>query len=39
MLHLPEWQTGEAWEPSEKQCFFANQGALDKKVLSLFSVF
>ena len=30
-------QIGEAWEPSKKQCSFANQGALGRKVLSLFS--
>ena len=37
MLLLPEGQTGEAWEPSKKQCCFGNRGALDRKVLSLLS--
>jgi hypothetical protein len=30
MLHtmlLPETQTGEAWEPSSKQCSFGNRGS------------
>jgi hypothetical protein len=32
---LPEGQTGEAWEPPKKQCYFGNRGALDRKVLAL----
>jgi hypothetical protein len=35
-LLLPEGQTGRAWEPAEKQSFFAYLGALDSKVLLLF---
>jgi hypothetical protein len=38
MLLLPG-QTGEAWNASQKQCAFGNQGALDKKFLSLFFFF
>ena len=33
MLLLPG-QTGEAWEPSKRQCCFGTRGALDRKVLS-----
>jgi hypothetical protein len=32
---LPEGQTGEAREPSKKQCSFGTWEALDRKVLSL----
>jgi len=38
-LLLVKGQTDKAWEPSKKQCSFGNQGALDGKVLSLFSTF
>jgi hypothetical protein len=31
MLLLSEGQTGEAREPSKKQCFFGNRGTLDKE--------
>lgn len=37
MLLLPEKQMVEAWEPSEKQSSLGNRGALDRKVLPLFS--
>ena len=32
MLLVPDGQTAEAWEPSKKQCYFGNLGALDRKV-------
>jgi hypothetical protein len=35
MLLLPAGQTGEAWEPSEKQCSFGTRGASDGEVFSL----
>ena len=36
VLHLPEGPTGEAWEPSKKQCSFGNGGAWDRIILALF---
>jgi hypothetical protein len=33
MLLLPEGQTGEAWEPSKKQCSYGNRGTWDGKLL------
>jgi len=36
MLPLPEGQTGEAWEPSKKQCSVGNAGAWGRQVLALF---
>jgi len=30
MLHSPEGQTGEAWEPSKKQPCWGNREALDR---------
>jgi hypothetical protein len=33
MLLLAERQTGEAWEPSKKQCSLRNRGALRREVL------
>ena len=38
MLVLPEGQTGEAWDPSKKQCSFGNRETLDIKVFSLLIV-
>jgi hypothetical protein len=38
MLVLPEGQTGEAWEPSKKQCSFGNRETLDIKVFLLLIV-
>ena len=35
-LLLQEGQTGEAWEPSKKQCSLGNRRALDRRVLSIF---
>jgi len=37
MLLLPEGQRGEVWETSIKKLSFGNQGAPDRKVLSLSS--
>jgi hypothetical protein len=37
-LLLPEGQTGEAWEPSKKQCSFGKRRALDRKVFPHFVV-
>jgi hypothetical protein len=38
VLFLPEGQTGEAWEPSQKkQCPFESREALDIKLLPIFS--
>jgi hypothetical protein len=39
MLLVPDGQMAEAWEPSKKQCYFENRGALDRKVLPVFSFF
>jgi hypothetical protein len=39
MLPLPEGQTAEAWEPSKKQCWFWNRGALDREIGLLFACF
>jgi hypothetical protein len=36
MFLLPEAQKGEAWEPSKKPGFVRNQGAMNRKGLSLF---
>jgi hypothetical protein len=33
-MKLLPGQTGEAWEPSKKQCYFRNRGTLDRTVLS-----
>ena len=30
---LTRWEKGEAWEPSKKQCFARDRGALDRKLL------
>ena len=38
MLLLPEGQTGKAWEPPNRKCFFGNRGALDGKVLWILKV-
>jgi hypothetical protein len=37
-LHVAQGQTGEAWEPSKKQCSFRNWEVLDKTALSLFFI-
>jgi hypothetical protein len=39
MLLLPEWQTGETLEPSEKQHFFKNRGAWNTRVRLLIIAF
>jgi hypothetical protein len=39
MLLFPEWQAGEFLESSEKQHFFKNRGAWDKRVRLLFIAF
>jgi hypothetical protein len=31
MPHLPEEQTGDVWEPSNKQCFFRKSGSIGEK--------
>jgi hypothetical protein len=36
MLLLREGQKGQAWEPSQNECFSKNLEALDRKILSLF---
>ena len=36
MLLLPEGQTRDVWETSNRIFFFGNRGVLDRKVLSLF---
>jgi hypothetical protein len=33
VLLLPAGQTGEAWEPTKKQCYFVNRGPLVLLVL------
>jgi hypothetical protein len=39
MLLVSTGQTGEAWEPSKKPCFYGNLRALGRKLLPLFLAF
>ena len=38
-LFLPEGQRSEVWEPSKKQCFSGNRGAMDGWVFPLLLIF